>query len=191
MQHHFLEGVNRPVWGVNRQSAAIITAMPRPGNAVVSVSYQELLQSPLSLEMVDEALQYQKTHKYELLFPDTGPFARDRYPKQLEFFRMGAQYRERMFRAGNQVGKSLAGCYEDTAHLTGQYPSWWEGKRFLSPVKLWACAETAKKVREVLQAKLFGATEDGCVVDHANDRAVLEQLASIQMVDVCLPCQTP
>ena len=110
--------------------------------------------------MVDEALQYQKTHKYELLFPDTGPFRRELYPKQLEFFSMGARYRERMFRAGNQVGKSLAGCYEDTAHLTGQYPSWWEGKRFLSPVKLWACAETAKKVREVLQAKLFGATED-------------------------------
>jgi phage terminase large subunit-like protein len=63
-----------------------------------------------------------------------------------------------MFRAGNRVGKSLAGCYEDSAHLTGEYPAWWEGKRFSGPIKLWACAETAKKVREVLQSRLFGET---------------------------------
>ena len=61
-----------------------------------------------------------------------------------------------MYRAGNQSGKTTTGCYEDTAHLTGHYPHWWPGRRFGGPIKLWACAETAKKVREVIQEKLFG-----------------------------------
>jgi phage terminase large subunit-like protein len=114
------------------------------------------LETPWTLEEIDQAIQYQAEHKYELLFPDFGPYRRELYPKQLEFFAAGARYRERMLRAGNQSGKTTAGCYEDTAHLTGLYPRWWTGRRFTQPIKLWACAETAKKVREVLQEKLFG-----------------------------------
>lgn len=114
---------------------------------------------PISLEMIEQALEYQQTHKYELLFPDIGPHRRELYPKHVEFFTAGAKYRERMFRAGNQTGKTTGGCYEDSAHLTGEYPEWWKGRRFNHPIKLWACAETSKKVREVLQAKLFGETD--------------------------------
>src|SRR5262245_38597904 len=119
----------------------------------------ELAQRPAKeLEEVRARLEleYRNTHKYELLFPDHGPFRRELYPKQMEFFMAGAKYRERMFRAGNQSGKTTAGCYEDTAHLSGQYPPWWIGRRFSHPIKAWICAETAKKVREVLQEKLFG-----------------------------------
>lgn len=111
---------------------------------------------PVSLEMIEQAIRYQQEHRFELLFPETGPYRRELYPRHMEHFAAGLKYRERMFRAGNQTGKTTAGCYEDTAHLTGEYPEWWEGRRFTAPIKLWACAETSKKVREVLQAKLFG-----------------------------------
>ena len=37
---------------------------------------------------------------------------------------------ERGFIAGNRTGKTVAGGYEVSCHLTGQYPSWWPGRRF-------------------------------------------------------------
>jgi hypothetical protein len=44
------------------------------------------------------------------------------YAKQQEFFELGATKRERMFNAGNQLGKSDAGAYETACHVTGIYP---------------------------------------------------------------------
>lgn len=48
------------------------------------------------------------------------------------------------------------GGYETTLHLTGEYPSWWEGKRFTSPIKAWCCGDTGKTVRDINQLKLLG-----------------------------------
>lgn len=58
--------------------------------------------------------------------------------------------------AGNRVGKSDTGCYEDTLHLTGDYPHWWEGRRFECPIEGWIAGETNATVRDILQAKLLG-----------------------------------
>ena len=52
------------------------------------------------------------------------------YGKQLEFHAAGVHYRERLLRAGNQLGKSFAGGAEAACHLTGRYPGWWPGRRF-------------------------------------------------------------
>jgi phage terminase large subunit-like protein len=41
-------------------------------------------------------------------------------------------------------------------HLTGQYPQWWEGKRFRHGIKAWAAGDTSKTCREIVQAKLLG-----------------------------------
>jgi phage terminase large subunit-like protein len=85
------------------------------------------------------------------------------YPKQEAFFEMGATMRERLLLAGNQLGKSEAGAYEVACHLTGRYPSWWKGRKFDHPVKVWACSESSGVVRDVAQSKLcghFGVTED-------------------------------
>jgi hypothetical protein len=32
--------------------------------------------------------------------------------------------------AANRVGKTVVGAYETTVHMTGEYPAWWEGRRF-------------------------------------------------------------
>jgi phage terminase large subunit-like protein len=78
------------------------------------------------------------------------------YARQIEFCTLGATHRERLLMAANQVGKSEIGAVETTAHLTGVYPHWWQGKRFKFPTKGWAAGETGLVVRDVQQLKLCG-----------------------------------
>lgn len=80
----------------------------------------------------------------------------DPNPKQLEFFAMGASFLERLLHAGNQTGKSEAGAFETSRHLTGLYPPWWKGLRFNKPVKVWVCGPSGTTVRDTTQEKLLG-----------------------------------
>jgi phage terminase large subunit-like protein len=95
-------------------------------------------------------------HKIETYFRADGPFRRELYSKQLEHFAAGKEHRERAFLAGNRCGKSEAGAYETTLHLTGEYPDWWPGRRFDCPADAWACGTTNAKTAEIVQAKLMG-----------------------------------
>lgn len=95
-----------------------------------------------------QAIDHSKTYRHGDFF--------EAYPKQAEFFNLGAMKRERLLTAGNQQGKTHAGAYEMSRHLTGEYPSWWKGRRFLEPIKAWAVGETGEKTRDNPQAKLFG-----------------------------------
>lgn len=95
--------------------------------------------------------------KFRQFFPDAGPLARACYPKHLEFFAAGAQFKERLFMAANRVGKSEAGAYEVTCHATGRYPAWWVGRRFSSPVEVWASGTNSQTTRDIVQAKLLGS----------------------------------
>jgi phage terminase large subunit-like protein len=52
------------------------------------------------------------------------------------------------------------GAYETSLHLTGQYPYWWEGRRFNGPISAWAAGKDSKTVREIIQLKLFGPVGD-------------------------------
>ena len=55
----------------------------------------------------------------ESMYPDEGPLRRELYPKHMEFFAAGKKYNERLFMAGNRVGKTEgAGGYEAALHLT-------------------------------------------------------------------------
>jgi len=75
----------------------------------------------------------------------------------MDFFRAGVEHRERLLLAANRVGKTEGvGAYECTLHATGDYPGWWEGARFDRPVKVWACGDTAKTVRDIIQEKTLG-----------------------------------
>lgn len=78
------------------------------------------------------------------------------YPKQLEFFGQGKTHIERLFKAGNQLGKSEAGAFEAACHLTGLYPEWWPGRRWDRPTKGWMAGETSLVTRDVMQKKLCG-----------------------------------
>lgn len=47
-----------------------------------------------------------------------------------------------------------------TCHLTGEYPDWWEGKRFDEPVQAWTAGDIAKSVRDIMQTLLLGPPGD-------------------------------
>lgn len=112
------------------------------------------------MSAIDAELARRARNRIDRYFPDAGPVRRELYAKHMEFFKAGAIHRERAFIAGNRVGKTeSAGGYEISCHLTGRYPPWWVGRRFTGPVKVWVSGETAKKVREVVQTKLFGPTD--------------------------------
>lgn len=94
------------------------------------------------------------------LFPDEGPLRRELYVKHLDFFRKGKDFQERCFMAANRVGKSVVGGYETTLHLTGEYPDWWEGRRFDGPVDWWAAGDTSETTRDIVQTELLGPPGD-------------------------------
>lgn len=81
------------------------------------------------------------------------------YVKQREFHAAGASYRERLFMAGNQLGKTLAGANEVAAHLTGRYPAWWDGYRMKGGNRWLAGSESAELTRKGVQRLLFGPPE--------------------------------
>lgn len=105
---------------------------------------QDLAETLELLEALDE---YKRFHSAEYFLP---------YPKQLTFMAEGKTKRERMFMAGNRVGKTYAGAFETQCHLTGRYPEWWEGCRFEHPITAWAAGKTSQAVRDVVQSQLCG-----------------------------------
>lgn len=81
------------------------------------------------------------------------------YTKQREFHAAGAEHRERLLMAGNQLGKTLCAAAETSMHLTGRYPDWWEGRRWDRPVHGWAGGVTSETTRDVVQRHMLGAPE--------------------------------
>lgn len=118
----------------------------------------------MATEVVRERGRRSRMNRYSRMFPDVDTeqqdgtlyHAREGYAKHLEFFAAGAKYRERCFMAGNRVGKTVAGSFELTAHLTGLYPDWWEGRRFTRPIRAWAAGKTNETTRDIVQAELMG-----------------------------------
>lgn len=78
------------------------------------------------------------------------------YPKQIDFHNAGAAHRERLFSAGNQLGKTMAGAAEVAMHLTGRYPDWWEGRRINQPNTWLAGSESTELTRDGVQRLLVG-----------------------------------
>ena len=78
------------------------------------------------------------------------------YPKQVDFHNAGANKRERLFRAGNQLGKTWSSAYEVAFHLTGMYPDWWKGKRWNRAVTGWALGESMESTRDTMQRLVLG-----------------------------------
>ena len=122
-----------------------------------SLSYSEKLELAQLLEEKQNRIKY---NQFDYWFPDAGPLRRDLYPKHMAFFDAGKEHRERLFMAGNRVGKTVAGGYEATSHLTGDYKPWWPGRRWDRPVKVLAAGDTRSTTRDIIQEKLLGIYED-------------------------------
>nr|BDD47857.1 DNA packaging protein [Burkholderiaceae bacterium] len=78
------------------------------------------------------------------------------YPVQRKFH--NSTSRERLFMAGNQIGKTFCSANEIAYHLTGLYPAWWIGRKFDAPTVGWAAGVTGESTRDTLQRLLLGRT---------------------------------
>jgi Bacteriophage terminase large (ATPase) subunit and inactivated derivatives len=112
------------------------------------------------------------------------------YAKQREFHAKGALYRERLFMAGNQLGKTLAGAAEAAMHLTGEYPDWWDGLRFDEPIVMLAGSESYELTRDGVQRLLVGPPDQEenwgtgfiparCIVSRTRRMGVANSLDSV------------
>jgi phage terminase large subunit-like protein len=109
-----------------------------------SLSYSEKLELA---ELMDRQAQLIRSNKLR----DYKPYA-----KQRAFHLAGTAYRERLFMAGNQLGKTYAGAAETAMHLTGRYPDWWDGRRFDKPITALAGSESYELTRDGVQRLLVG-----------------------------------
>lgn len=129
-------------------------------NGSASIQHLETLQELVDLrDAIKAKVEHNRIGTY---YPDSGPLRRELYPQHVKFFEAGTTYRERLFLAANRVGKTEGvGAYETTLHLTGRYPNWWKGKRFMEPIDAWAAGDTSKTVHlEIIQPKLLGRSGD-------------------------------
>lgn len=99
------------------------------------------------------------------------------YAKQAEFHASGSEFHERLFMAGNQLGKTWAGGFETAMHLTGRYPDWWQGATFDKAPIIWASGVTGESTRDNPQRVLIGdppleeswgtgTVPKECLIDH-------------------------
>lgn len=104
-----------------------------------------------------ELLQLTEQLKY---VTDTNRLADYRpYPKQASFHAAGAIFRERLFMASNQTGKTWAGAFEAALHMTGRYPDWWNGIRFNRPTRGMCGSESTELTKKGVQRLLLGNPE--------------------------------
>ena len=112
------------------------------------------------------------------------------YSKQAEFHAAGINHRERLFMAGNQLGKTIAGSREAAMHLTGRYPDWWKGRVFPNPTRAWVAGITSESTRDSVQKLLVGPPQQkeawgtgaipaDAIVDHSPARGVPDLLDSL------------
>lgn len=78
------------------------------------------------------------------------------YEKQRAFHAAGRDYRERLLKAANQVGKTLCAAAEVAIHVSGRYPSWWEGRVYDKPAPWWVGGITTESTRDNPQRLLLG-----------------------------------
>lgn len=120
---------------------------------ISGMSVNELLDLRNALEKLKKVEDTSGMDKWFVPYTDR---AIDFYPKHKLMFDLGSEYRERVFMAGNRIGKTVCGGYEVACHLTGLYPSWWKGRRFTGPIKAWVAGKDKTTTRDTIQKELFG-----------------------------------
>lgn len=101
-----------------------------------------------------------KREDHRPLEAERPPTCRILYQKSLTFFRAGMKHRERLFLAANRIGKTDTAAYEIRCHLTGEYPPWWDGRRFTKASRWVAAGDTMLTTRDIIQVALLGPHEN-------------------------------
>lgn len=99
---------------------------------------------------------FQETAEDDISNPRSS-WSRKHFPKHLEFFSKGAQYRMRWASAANRTSKTVSAMYELVLHATGLYPDWWNGRRVSTCDNYLVMGRTQKSTRDVLMRELLGS----------------------------------
>ncbi len=102
-------------------------------------------------ELIVEYQRRERRNRFLTMFAD-----KELYPKHNKFFVMGSRIRQRLFLAGNRVGKTSAALCETVMHLTGEYPNNWEGHKFDKAPEFWIVGRDGKTLKDTLQPMLLG-----------------------------------
>lgn len=150
LSQDFLDSLN------SLETEAMIAEQVRNSLPQVAAGKLDARSIQRAIELMKQLQDVQVTSGTNKWFPSDGPYSIYNLPKHKAFFDAGADYPERLFMAGNRVGKSLAGAFELACHLTGEYPSWWNGRVFDHPIQAWAVGKDARAVRDTAQKELLG-----------------------------------
>lgn len=112
------------------------------------------------------------------------------YPYQKKFYTMGSKYKHRLMMAANRIGKSFGGAAEVSFHLTGEYPKWWKGLKFDTPVRIIVGGVTTERTRDIIQKELVGEPSDPtaygtgaipkrCIVDKVRRAGIPNALSAL------------
>ena len=94
----------------------------------------------------------------------------------------GPATRFRALLGGNGAGKTLCGGCELVYHATGEYPDWWVGHRYETPIKAWVAGDTINTVRDIIQPKLLGdegALGTGLFPPKASSKSSIARTATV------------
>lgn len=144
---------------IKAPSSSTKSRTERSASSVTDILDLSSLPRETQLNLIELLGQYDKRLKYsklEYLFPDKGPYSRDKYSRHVDFFKAGVNHRERAVCGANRVGKSYANYYEIALHVTKLYPDWWPGRRFYEGVRVVCAGKTHPSITEIGQYYLLG-----------------------------------
>ena len=115
------------------------------------------MQAALRLQKFKEL---EKVNKFYLTFPANGPYSRDKYKKHIAVINATAKYNQVCMIGGNRTGKTELLAHMFSAHLTGDYPEYWEGKKFDCPINAAIYAVNNRQLREGVGKALIGGVDE-------------------------------
>ena len=118
----------------------------------LTVDSLKTIPGPLKEQLMDLAINVAEDMKFNQL-----KYFRP-FQHQYNFFATG-KHERRGILAANRIGKTVSTCFETAYHLTGQYPDWWQGHRFTSPITCMVAGEGWSQVALVLQNELLGSQD--------------------------------
>ena len=106
-------------------------------------------------KLLEELARRELENRIDTYYPDYGPLRRELYVKHMQF--MASHEKHRGALGGNRVGKTDLLDYVCITHMTGEYPSWWTGRKYRGPVHVWFGDTSNEQGRDVSQLKVLGA----------------------------------
>lgn len=133
--------------------------------------FSAVMRNPHAIKRIAEELHSYVAHKYKLDIQGIESIGKRSRPEAIKLrfsgsvitktYDLTVEHPEHFFLLANGIsvsncGKTIAGAYATSCHLTGIYPDWWEGRRFEEPVRWWAAGQTGQTTRDTVQYELMG-----------------------------------